>query len=70
MTECDILTGAHQLEQVVKNNIGVCKKHFSSHLSNSTRNCHFRAMFGISSCMAFIVWIVMDVDVEGPVGGK
>ena len=26
--------------------------------------------FGISSHMAFFVWAVMDVDVEGPLGGQ
>ena len=40
------------------------------HLSESLINRHFRAMFGVSSRTAHLLWIVLEVDVLGPPGGK
>ena len=67
MDESKVLSGAAVLEELADTHI--VPNHFSTHLCVSTRDQHFRAMFGTSSHMAFLLWTIMDVAVEGPAGG-
>ena len=68
MEEEDIVAGSRMMERVASTCI--CERHFSSHLSDTLINRHFRAMFGVSSRTAHLLWITLDIDVMGPRGGK
>ena len=68
MEEKDIVEGSCMMERVACTNI--CERHFSRHLSCSLINRHFRAMFGVSSRTAHLLWFTLDVDTLGPQGGK
>ena len=68
MEERDIVAGSRMMERVASTSI--CERNFSMHLSESLINRHFRAMFGVSSRTAHLLWIALDVDVLGPPGGK
>ena len=68
MEEKDIIAGSRMMERVASTSI--CERNFSRHLSESLINCHFRAMFGVSSRTAHLLWVTLDVDVLGPPGGK
>ena len=68
MEENDIVAGSHMMERVTSTSI--CEQNFSRHLSDSFLNRHFRAMFGVSSRTAHLLWVTLDVDVLGPRGGK
>ena len=68
MEERDIVAGAHMMEKVAATNISY--KNFSSHLLERLVNRHFRAMFGMSSWTAHLLWITLDVEIAGPTGGK
>ena len=68
MEERDIVVGSHMMEKVAATNI--CYQNFSSHLSEQLINHHFRAMFGVSSWTAHLLWITLDVEISGPMGGK
>ena len=67
MDESKVFEGAVALEQLA--NTHLVPKHFSTHLCSSTRDQCFRAMFGTSSCTAFLLWTIMDVARDGPYGG-
>ena len=67
MDESKVFEGAAAMEQLA--NAQIVRGHFSTHLCASTRDRHFRAMFGTSSQTAFLLWTIMDVDREGPNGG-
>ena len=68
MEEEDIVAGSRMMERVAST--GICERNFSSHLSDTLLNWHFRAMFGVSSRTAHLLWITIDIDVVGPRGGK
>ena len=68
MEEKDIIAGSRMMERVASTSI--CERNFSMHLSESLINRHFRAMFGVSSRTAHLLWVTLDVDVLGPPGGK
>ena len=68
MEERDIVAGLHMMERVASTSI--CEQNFSMHLSESLINRHFRAMCGVSSRTAHLLWIALDVDVLGQPGGK
>ena len=67
MDESKVFEGAAALEQLA--NTHIVPKHFSTHLCASTRDQCFRAMFGTSSHMAFLLWTIMDVARDGLYGG-
>ena len=56
------------MERLASTNI--CERHFSSHLSDTLINRRFRAMFGVSSRTAHLLWVTLDIDTLGPRGGK
>ena len=64
MNDSNVLTSAHQLEQV--NARTICLLTFVSMQDTIVSE----PCLGISSHMAFFVWTVMDVDMKGPVGGQ
>ena len=68
MEERDIVVGSRAMEKVAATNI--CYQNFLSHLSEQLINRHFRAMFGMSSQTAHLLWIMLDVEISGPTGGK
>ena len=68
MDESNVLIGTKRLEQLVNNSI--CQNHLSTHVCEYTRNHHFRALFRLLLCTVFLLWTLMDVDVEGPIGRK
>ena len=68
MEERDIVAGSCMMEKVAATNI--CYQNFSSHLSEQLINHRFRAMFGMSSQSAHLLWITLDDDILGPMGGK
>ena len=68
MEDEDIVAGSRMMERVASTSI--CERNFSSHLSDTLINRHFRAMFGVSSRTAHLLWIAIDIDVVGPCGGK
>ena len=68
MEEEDIVAGSRMMERVASTSI--CEQNFSRHLSDVLINRHFRAMFGVSSRTAHLLWITLDIDVIGPRGGK
>ena len=68
MEEEDIVAGSHLMERVACTSI--CQRNFSRHLSDALIYRHFRAMFGVSSRTAYLLWITLDIDVIGPRGGK
>ena len=67
MDESKVFEGAAALEELA--NTHIVPKHFSTHLCSSTRDRHFRAMFGTSSHTTFLLWTIMDVARDGPYGG-
>ena len=68
MEEEEIVAGALMMERLASTNI--CERHFSSHLSDTLINRRFRAMFGVSSRTAHLLWVTLDIDTLGPRGGK
>ena len=68
MEEEDIVAGSRMMERVACTSI--CERNFFRHLSDTLINRHFRAMFGVSSRTAHLLWITLDIDVIGPHGGK
>ena len=68
MEERDTVAGSCMMERVASTSI--CERNFSMHLSDSLINRHFRAMFGVSSRTAHLLWVTFDIDVLGPPGGK
>ena len=68
MEERDIVAGACMMEKVATTNI--CYQNFLSHLSEQLVNHHFRAMSSMSSWTADLLWITLDVEIAGPMGGK
>ena len=68
MEERDIVAGAHVMEKLAATNI--CYQNFSSHISEQLINHHFRAMFSVLSHTAHLLWITLDVEIAGPMGGK
>ena len=68
MEERDVVAGACAMEKLAATHI--CYQNFSSHLSDQLVNHHFRAMFGVSSRTDLLLWVMLDVDIAGPVGGK
>ena len=68
MEERDIVAGSCMMERVTSTSI--CEQNFSMHLSELLINRHFRAMFGVLSRTAHLLWITLDVDLLGPPGGK
>ena len=68
MEERDIVAGSCAMEKVTATSI--CYRNFSGHLSEQLINCHFRVMFGMSSRTAHLLWIILDVDISSPTGGK
>ena len=68
MEERDIVAGSRMMERVASTSI--CERNFSMHLSDSLINRHFRAMFGVPSKTAHLLWVTLDVDILGPPGGK
>ena len=61
MEEEDIVAGSRMMERVASTSI--CERNFSRHLSDASINQHFRAMFGVSSRTAHLLWITLDIDV-------
>ena len=68
MEERDISSGARVMEKVAATNS--CYQNFLSHLSEQLVNHPFRAMFGMLSWTAHLLWIMLDVEIAGPMGGK
>ena len=68
MEEREVVAGSRAMEKVTATCI--CEQNFSRHLLQQLVDCHFRAMFCISSRTAHLLWITLDVDVSGPTGGK
>ena len=68
MEEEDVVAGSRMMVKIACTSI--CQRNFSSHLSDTLLNRHFRAMFGVSSRTAHLLWITLDIDVLGPRGGK
>ena len=68
MEERDIVAGSCVMEKVTATSI--CDRKFSSHLSEPLINCHFRAIFGMSSRTVHLLWITLDIDISSPMGGK
>lgn len=63
----DIDNGALLME--AKANVKICQDQLSPYLCFATRNEVFRQSFGICSASAFLLWTLLDVVNEGPVGG-
>ena len=68
MNEREVITGTHAMEKVAA--ACICERNFSRHLSHQLVDRHFRAMFGIWSRTAHLLWTTLDGDVAGPTGGK
>ena len=68
MEEREVVAGSRVMKNVTATCI--CEQNFSRHLSQQLVDHHFRAMFGISSRTAHLLWITLDIDVSGPTGGK
>ena len=64
----EVIAGSRAMENVAATCI--CECNFSRHLSHDLVNRHFRAMFGVSSRTAHLLWVTLDVNVAGPTGGK
>ena len=57
-------------EQLTRKPVCGHANNLSSHLCKYMMDCHFRALFGVSLHMAFLLWTVTNVSKEGPSSGK
>ena len=66
--EEELYNGALSMESVA--NVRICRDMLGQHLCHATRDRRFRGAFGISSESAFMLWMYLDVQNEGPQGGQ